>query len=303
MRLAIFSMCVASLAGIAWAAVPATQPISLARTPATVLILPVTPPPQGGQSWVGKSIQQDLIADLSQVADVQVLSSKSPAGNEQEALRAVRDAGARFVLYAQAQSSGGSLRVTGQMLDAETGKAIGGLKATAPMDDLFRLEDELAAQAIAALPGRAPPQVVGAPGVPPTQPSTYSSQEAPTIPYEPLATAPQYPSASVPQYYSYQEPEPYPAYERRYYYYEPYAYPYWGYYWYPWGPDVFIIGGWSFHHGHWWHDHDWDRAHSFGPHVITPHGGPSHVGPGGGAHGGGGDHAGAGGHSGGNGHR
>ena len=66
-------------------------------------------------------------------------------------IRAARDANADYVTFGNAQVLGSQLRVTGQVLDARTGQTVSPLKVTAPVDNLFPLEDALAAQAARAI--------------------------------------------------------------------------------------------------------------------------------------------------------
>ena len=254
-----------------WAA-PQTQPAEPAQR--ELLVLPVAPPANGAIPWVGKSIQQDVTADLSQASKLRVAApaSAAPAADVQDALRAARDAGASFVVFGQSQISGNQLRVTGNLLDAIDGKTLGSLKATAPIDDLFPMEDSLAAQAIAALPAdvrMAPPAAIAQ--APATQP--YLSSAVPVPQYQPQ----QYPSAPyAPPYYSYTEPLP-----DSYYIYN-YGYPsYWAYGYYPWwwGTGVFIDRDFDDFHHH--HDLDFDHF-GHGPYYSprpAPHGGGFSHGP------------------------
>jgi len=239
MRSAISAVLATFLGASAAAAAPATQPTTAVGS-RVLLVLPFIPPPQGGYAWIGKSIQQDLTADLMQGTHLQVIApaSQMPATDAHEALEAARALGAGFVLYGQSQVSGSNLRVTGQVLDVAMGHPLAGLKATAPTDDLFPLEDTLASQAALSLS-----RAVGAEAAttPPAAPQeAYVPQEAPNEIYPP-------PQPPPPAYYSYQEPPSYSYDNYDYYYPYPdyYANPYWG--WGPWwGPDVLIID--RFHH-------------------------------------------------------
>jgi TolB-like protein len=305
-------------------AAPTSQPVAAPAFPANpvILVLPIAAPPQGGRDWIGRSIQQDLVADLTQVSRARVIAPASapPAADEQSALAAARDAGAGFVIYGQSQASGNQMRVTGQLLEVPTGKPLAALKATAPVEDLFPLEDSLAAQAAHALPAPLllrPPSnaTANTAGQPP-----YRSETVPPSDYIPTQVIPA-------PYYSYTEPLP-----DTYYSYNTYYAPYSGWWndpW-PWWGGVAIFGGFGFGEGH-FHDHDHDHDHDWGyehhpyssGHFVAPHvGGHAGIGHGsvghygigssrggfvggvhggaiGGAHGGGG--SGGGGHAGGGG--
>lgn len=120
----------------------------------SILVLPFTAPSGGGDAWVGKAVQQDLLTDLTQGTTTRVSApaNATPAADSDEALKAGRDAGASIVVYGQAQNIGKTVRLSGQVLDLTTGKAIGALKATGPSDELFHLEDALAGQVFMSLP-------------------------------------------------------------------------------------------------------------------------------------------------------
>jgi TolB-like protein len=255
---------------------PSIQPVTAPVNP-VVLVLPISPPPQSQYSWLGKAIQQDMVADLGQMSQARVIAPASvgPASDEQAALDQARQVGAGFVVYGVSQVAGNELRVTGEVLDVATAKPLGSLKATAPITNLFPLEDSLAAQAVKLLP-----YPLGMAGAPQSQPSAEpppdSAAQTPTQ-NEPYVS--QQLSDPTP-YYSYTESLP-----RTYYVYNPYYYyyPYWGYPYSPyWGGVSIGFGG-----GYFWHHHGWYGGRPF-------YGHPGYIGRGGAFRGGGGFHGGGG---------
>jgi TolB-like protein len=216
------------------APVPQTQPanppaIELANP--VVLVLPIAAPMGAPNAWIGRAVQQDMVVDLSQSTRARVIAppTATAAVDEQSALDQARQANAGFVIYGQAQMSGNQLRVIGGLLDVSTAKPLAALKATAPADNLFPLEDSLAAQAAHALPY--PLGLAGAPQPPAQtqqpqqgQPDQYASQ--PPLPQQnPTYSSAQVSSAPPAEpYYTYIE-----TYPPTYYAYNPYYYPYWGY--------------------------------------------------------------------------
>jgi TolB-like protein len=235
-------------------AAPATQPVNApANTPVNpvIVVLPIAPPMNSDNAWVGKAIQQDMVIDLSQMTHGRVIAppSATPATNEQAALDQARQVNAGFVVYGQAQMSGNQIRVVGQVLDVSTAKPLDSLKATAPADNLFPLEDSLAGQAAHALPY--PLGLAGAP-----QPPAQSEQQGQTPAYasQPPPQNQPYSSAqisSAPQgdpYYSYVD-----TYPPTYYAYNPYYYTY--PYWYsPYGSLWIGFGGGGYWHTpYYWH--------------------------------------------------
>ena len=119
-----------------------------------ILVLPFMPldsrPNEGGGSsgWRGKSVQQTLLADLAAAAPrgTLILGDDEPAATAAAAAAAARKVGAHYVVFGTFAADPPLLRLTGQVVDATAGRSVGGLKATGPERDAFRLEDVLAAQ-------------------------------------------------------------------------------------------------------------------------------------------------------------
>jgi len=195
--------------------------------------------------------------DLTQMTRAHVLAPASPpALDATAALRAGHDAGAHYVVFGAAQSSGTQVRVTGQVLDVSTGQSLANLKATAPADDLFPLEDALAVQVVRALPGSPAPTTAPAETAqqPPPLPQVINEQ-----PYVSEVTpAPQYDTVPGSGYGAYSYP-PYPYYGYPYYY----PYPYWGFFG---GAGVVITG----HHFHDHVNHGYYPGYGYGPY-MSPH--------------------------------
>ena len=304
-----FVFIVLAPAAASFAETPATQPGPQSLANSTILVLPIEPP-AGAYGWVSRAIQQDILVDLTQMTRAHVLApSSAPALDADAALRAGRDAGADYVVFGLAQSSATQLRVTGQVLEVANGKNLAYLKATAPADDLFPLEDALAVQVARALPG------ASAPVLPTTAPGdTAAPRPLPTVVYgqqpyiSEVTPAPQYDTTGG--YSNGPYPDVYPGYYDYPYY--PFYYPYAGFYW---GTGVVITG----HHFHDYYDHFHGPGYMHGPGYthgfdsrpyVSPHVNPgvySHANRGGlrgsagfgGARGFGGGHAGfSGGHAG-----
>jgi len=267
-----------------------------------ILILPFHETASANYAWVGKAIQQDLLADLTRATKAQVdaPSSAAPAQDAAAALDAAKQTGAVLVVYGQYQTVGGQMRITGQVLSASSPQPVGSISATGAVNDLFPLEDAVSGQVLRSLPANLLtipiPPVAGV-----ARPVGASAEpQSPAPPTSPaLAPSAQYYSYTYPDYSS-GPPSLYPnTYLDSPYY---YGYPY---YWYSipyYGPDIFFYFGRDhFHH----HHHDWgpaDHWHQGGIHDLATGGrfgaiGTSHapVGRASGGHGGGGFHGGGGG--------
>lgn len=239
---------------------PPTQP---APQYSTVLVLPFYPV-DGASQWIGKGIQEDLATELVRQSKLHVISSADlPAATDAAAaVKTGRDQGVSLVAYGSYQLLDSQVRINGQLIDVGTERPIVALKTTGPKQDLFRMEDVLAAEAVAALPPGSvklaywPQTTPNAPAADqasqPTQPYIQNYQnvtaEAPansTYPYEPGYTDNAYygtPSTVYPYTYT-----TYPAYTT--YPYDYYGYPY--YSGYPWGwGGVVIYGGGGYYGGY-----------------------------------------------------
>lgn len=324
-KLALSSMLAAAPAMAAPATQPATSsPLVNVPTPSQqadatdrILVLPFFDA-SGGSSyaWVGKAIQQDLVADLARAtrAHLESPADAAPAADAAAALAAGRSGGATLVIYGQYQAAGGQMQITGQILSTATGQPGGNFSAAGAASDLFPLEDKVAAQTLRALP----PGVVTVALPPTAAEASASGTPAAAVPPStpPAQIAVPSASASGPEYYSYTYPDYVNGAEPTYAYgYDdtPYlwdAYPFYG-------PDIFFYGG-----GGWDHFHHYGGGyhggfgghfdeHGFHDFAGRPFGGPgfshgsgAHFGGGGGFHGGGeGGHGGGGGGGGGHGGR
>lgn len=157
---------------------------------AKILVLPFAPlNPTDPRPWVGKSIQRSVAADLTVASPGQVVSAESAAASDTEsAIREAKRIGAAFVLLGNFVTAGDDLRVTGQVLDAGTGKAMAAVKATGPAAELFTLEDELTAQIrrrinLTPAPPATRPAQAADESVPPMEPLRVARVGEPEDPY------------------------------------------------------------------------------------------------------------------------
>lgn len=104
----------------------------------------------GTAAWRGKSVQQTVLADLAAAGrrGLSVIGDDAPMQNIAAAVAGGRKVGARYVILGTFVSDPPDLRLTGYIVDVETGLSVGGLKATGSARDAFRLEDAVAGQAM-----------------------------------------------------------------------------------------------------------------------------------------------------------
>lgn len=142
---------------------PATRPAGAGGQPAVlatpsvdqkpaspkVLVLPFTSIDGADKrEWIGKAFDQSVITELSRGPGLQpiTLGTAPPAAGYDAAgaLAAAREAGATFVIFGTYQMMGQDLRLLGQILTVQSGEAIGGIRLTGPVNELFGIEDALA---------------------------------------------------------------------------------------------------------------------------------------------------------------
>lgn len=207
---------------------PSTRP---AQTPSAeklrnpVLILPFVSPSDPKYQSAGQAIQQvlanALAADLRGRAIAPAGAHAAPDAGA--ALAAARERDAAAVVFGQMQVNDDQVQLTGQVLDATDGRSLGSLHQSGALSELFRLEDALTPQVVAALPAsllnlhgllsaRQPtrrPQMIYLPGETPAPlpapyagsapypvPGGYAGPEAPyTLPPPPGGTPPYSPYA------------------------------------------------------------------------------------------------------------
>jgi TolB-like protein len=215
---------------------PATAPApsaaaSVQSYPAapTVLVLPFQ---QTGDTssfgWVSPAIQENLLGQVAHGGVFQALSSNQPVAgaDSASAVQIARTSNANVVVFGGYQVVSDQIRVDGMVLDVASGRVVGTLQATGQVQDLFKMEDSLAAQLSQILPAPPQSQMPEVTYGTPNEPMTASTQSPDTSNY-----------SAAPYVYN-----PSPDYTPTYYY-PAYGYGGYPYYYYP---SYIIIGG-GFH--------------------------------------------------------
>src|SRR5688500_14247144 len=146
------SSSLAAIAAPSTPTAPATRPtrqVPEDRRP-RVLVLPFTElSDEPRREWVGKAMQQSLVAELTRSGMVSVVTppaDAAPANDAAAAARLARDQRAPLAITGSYQLIGEELRVTGQMIEAINGEHIAAIKATGSLRDLFGIEDIIGGQ-------------------------------------------------------------------------------------------------------------------------------------------------------------
>lgn len=99
-------------------------------------------------------ITEDIITDLSKVSELSVISRHSTFVYKGRSLSTgdiAEDLGARFIVEGSVRRSGGHIRVTAQLIDAETDVHLWAERYDRELDDVFTVQDELSRLIVRAL--------------------------------------------------------------------------------------------------------------------------------------------------------
>jgi TolB-like protein len=157
-------------------AVPATQP-SVPTISGKILILPFEAIGEvQNHAWVARSVQQSLNAEIARLGGLMPISMTVANPSDTGVAHDIgANQGAEMVIFGSVQFAGTQVRLTGEIMNVSTGKAVAGLKASGDFKDLFSLEDEISSQMDRAL--KPPPAVAS---VPPANNSMIFEAVAPT---------------------------------------------------------------------------------------------------------------------------
>ncbi|MDH3636162.1 MAG: adenylate/guanylate cyclase domain-containing protein [Gammaproteobacteria bacterium] len=98
------------------------------------------------QDFIGDGITEDLITALSKIRSFKVISRESTfsyKGSAIDVREVARELGVRFVLEGSVRKAGNRVRVTAQLIDAETGHHVWAERYDREMEDIFDLQDEM----------------------------------------------------------------------------------------------------------------------------------------------------------------
>jgi adenylate cyclase len=131
-----------------------TKPLPVPDRP-SIAALPFTnmsPDPE--QEFFADGMTEDIITGLSRLRWLFVIARNSTftyKGKAVDVRQVARELGVRYVLEGSVRASGKRIRVTGQLIDAETGKHIWAEKYDRLLEDVFAVQDEITEGVLAAI--------------------------------------------------------------------------------------------------------------------------------------------------------
>jgi adenylate cyclase len=133
----------------------AAQPAQAPPEQASIAVLPfdnMSGDPE--QAYFSDGITEDIITDLSKIAGLMVIARNSSfayKGRSIDIRTVGRELGVRSVLEGSIRRAGNRLRITAQLIDAETGGHLWADRYDRDLTDIFELQDEVTRHIVGAL--------------------------------------------------------------------------------------------------------------------------------------------------------
>ena len=109
------------------------------------------------QEFFADGITEDIITALSRFRELFVISRNSSfkyKGKAVEVRRFARELGVRYVVEGSVRKAGKRVRITVQLIDAETDGHVWAERYDRDLEDIFAIQDEVTTAIVATLPGR-----------------------------------------------------------------------------------------------------------------------------------------------------
>lgn len=124
----------------------------------SIVVLPLTNMSGGAeQEFFADGLSEDIITELSRFHELFVISRNSAFKYKNTAInvqQVARDLGVHYVVEGSVRRSGDRLRVTVQLIDAETDRHIWAERYDRRLEDVFAIQDEISSAIAATLAGR-----------------------------------------------------------------------------------------------------------------------------------------------------
>ena len=109
------------------------------------------------QEYFSDGLTEDIITGLSRFHSLFVIARKSAftfKGKAVDVQQVGQELGARYVIEGSVRKAGNRVRVTAQLIDAQTGNHIWAESFDRDLDDIFAVQDEVTGSIVASLPER-----------------------------------------------------------------------------------------------------------------------------------------------------
>jgi adenylate cyclase len=109
------------------------------------------------QEYFADGLTEDILTDLSRFRELFVISRNTSSkykGQTVDVKRVAREIGAQYVVEGSVRKAGNRVRVTVQLIDAESDHHVWAERFDRELEDIFALQDQITASIVATLPGR-----------------------------------------------------------------------------------------------------------------------------------------------------
>jgi adenylate cyclase len=109
------------------------------------------------QEYFADGLTEDILTDLSRFRELFVISRNTSfkyKGQVVDVKRVAREIGAQYVVEGSVRKAGNRVRVTVQLVDAESDHHVWAERYDRDLEDIFALQDEITSAIVATLPGR-----------------------------------------------------------------------------------------------------------------------------------------------------
>ncbi len=106
------------------------------------------------QEYFADGMTEDIITGLSRFRSLFVIARNSTfayKGKSSDVREVARDLGVRYVLEGSVRRAGARIRITGQLIDAETGNHLWAERYDRELDDIFAVQEEVTEAIVAAI--------------------------------------------------------------------------------------------------------------------------------------------------------
>ncbi|HXZ87362.1 MAG TPA: adenylate/guanylate cyclase domain-containing protein [Candidatus Binataceae bacterium] len=124
----------------------------------SILVLPFTNMSGAAeQEFFADGLTEDILTDLSRFRELFVISRNTSfkfKGQAVDVKKVARELGVQYVVEGSVRRSGNRVRVTVQLIDAESDHHIWAERYDRDLEDIFAIQDEVTSAIVATLPGR-----------------------------------------------------------------------------------------------------------------------------------------------------
>jgi adenylate cyclase len=133
----------------------ATQPVVAASVRPSIAVLPFTNMTAGDeQEYFTDGIVEDIISGLSRIKWLLVIARNTSfiyKGKAVDVKQVGRELRVRYVLEGSVRKAGNRVRITAQLIDAETGAHVWADRYDRSLDDIFAVQDEITLSTVGAI--------------------------------------------------------------------------------------------------------------------------------------------------------